>query len=88
MVNNNNQNPILAAMSQSTTQSSQNRPIKELYNEFQQASNPNYIIQEMLNQNPEVRTLLQQNNGDPKQAFYALAQQRGVNPNDILGMFK
>lgn len=87
-MDNSNKNPILAAMShQSTTPSSTNQ-IKELYNEFVNSSNPNYVIQQMLSQNPEVNTLLQQANGDPRQAFYNLAKQRGINPNDILGMFK
>lgn len=86
-----NKNPILAVIPHQTTsatQSSAERPIKELYNKFINSANPNYIIQQMLTQNPEVNTLLQQANGDPRQAFYNLAQQRGINPNDILGMFK
>lgn len=90
-MDNSNKNPILAAIPHQTTsatQSSTERPIKELYNEFINSANPNYIIQQMLAQNPEINTLLQQANGDPRQAFYNLAQQRGINPNDILGMFK
>ena len=90
-MDNSNKNPILAAIPHQTTtatQSSAERPIKELYNKFINSANPNYIIQKILTQNPEVNTLLQQANGDPRQAFYSLAQQRGINPNDILGMFK
>ena len=90
-MDNSNKNPILAAIPHQTvsaTQSSAERPIKELYNKFINSANPNYIIQQMLTQNPEVNILLQQANGDPRQAFYNLAQQRGINPNDILGMFK
>ena len=90
-MDNSNKNPILAAIPHQTTlatQSSAERPIKELYNKFINSANPNYIIQQMLTQNPEINTLLQQANGDPRQAFYNLAQQRGINPNDILGMFK
>ena len=90
-MDNSNKNPILAAIphqATTATQSSAERPIKELYNKFINSANPNYIIQQMLTQNPEVNTLLQQANGDSRQAFYNLAQQRGINPNDILGMFK
>jgi hypothetical protein len=32
--------------------------------------------------------LLRENGGNAQQVFYQLAQQKGINPNDILNMFK
>lgn len=48
--------------------------------------NPQAIIQNMLNQNPQVMNLINQYGGDPKTAFYELARQKGINPDDILRM--
>lgn len=41
----------------------------------------------MAKKNPNIRPILQlvaKHNGDPKAAFYALAQEKGVNPDDII----
>ncbi len=40
---------------------------------------------------PEMKNVINmvnQNGGNAQQVFYQLAQQKGVNPNDILDMFK
>lgn len=62
--------------------------IKNMMSVFKNSSNPQALIQNMLQQNPQIRTLIQQSGGDPKTAFYNLAKQRGINPDEILGMFK
>lgn len=41
----------------------------------------------MAKKNPNIKPILQlvaQHNGDPKSAFYALAKEKGVNPDDII----
>ena len=53
--------------------------------------NPQMIIQNLMYQNPQVRQIMENINqygGDPKTAFYRLAQQRGIDPNQIIGMIK
>ena len=48
-------------------------------------------VQTILNKNPQyqqILNLLRENGGDPQRAFYALANQMGINPNDILSMLK
>jgi hypothetical protein len=35
-----------------------------------------------------VMNYIQQNGGDPKAAFYKMAQERGVNPDDILSQLR
>ena len=41
--------------------------------------------------NPQLKQamdLVQQNGGDAEKAFYKLAEEKGVNPDDILNMLK
>lgn len=64
-----------------------NNPIVNLYNKIKFMSNPIGY----LNNLPEMKNvmgLVNQNGGDAKQVFYQLAQQKGVDPNSILDMFK
>lgn len=45
------------------------------------------MFNQMLSNNPQLKqvmSFIQQNGGDPKQAFYNYAQQVGVNPQDII----
>jgi hypothetical protein len=36
----------------------------------------------------QVMNYIQQNGGDPQAAFYKMAQERGVNPDDILSQLR
>lgn len=48
-------------------------------------------MQSMINQNPQMKQVMEmvnKNGGNPKDAFYALAKEKGVNPDDILNMLK
>ena len=50
--------------------------------------NPQAFLQNAIQQNPQMQALLKAYNGDAKQAFYALAKQKGVDPNEILNALK
>lgn len=55
------------------------------------AKNPQAMMQMMAQQNPQISQVMnfvQQNGGDPKTAFYKLAEQRGVNPDEVLQMLR
>ena len=55
------------------------------------SNNPGQLFQSMAQSNPQVQSimrLIQQSNQTPKQLFYHAAQQQGVDPNQILGMFR
>lgn len=68
-----------------------NNSIKQMMNLLKNSNNPQALLQMMINQNPQlqqVMNLINQNGGDAKQTFYALAKQKGVNPDDILNMLK
>lgn len=48
-------------------------------------------LKNMIQQNPQyhqILSLLRENGNDPQKAFYALAGQMGINPDDILNMLK
>ena len=48
-------------------------------------------INQMAASNPQMQQVMQfvnQNGGDAKQAFYNLAQQRGIDPNEVLNQLK
>ena len=65
--------------------------IKNMMNMFKNASNPQALLQSMVQQNPQMRevmNIIQQNGGDPKTAFYNLAKQKGINPDEIINMLK
>ena len=53
--------------------------------------NPQALLSQLGQNNPnmqKVNQLIQQNGGDAQKAFYSLANQMGVDPNEILSMLK
>ena len=64
-------------------------PIKQMYGMMRNSGNPQAFLSQMAMQNPQVKQaidIVNQNNGDAKAAFYKLAQERGVDPDQIIGM--
>lgn len=62
----------------------------EMAKAVQRAANPNNMMMSLMQQNPQVRealNLVQQNGGNPKEVFYKLAKEKGINPNSILNKF-
>lgn len=55
-----------------------------MMNMVKNSGNPNAMIATMINNNPQIKNLIQQYGGDPKTAFYKLAEQKGVDPDSIL----
>lgn len=67
----------------------QSKPLNNnLINMVRNSSNPQALLNNLVAQNPQVANLINQYGGDPKAAFYGLAQQRGIDPNQILNMIK
>lgn len=61
-----------------------NNPINMIMSLLQQGgNNPQYMAQNMLNQNPNIANMLQGKN--PRDFAYQLMQQRGINPQQIEG---
>ena len=55
------------------------------------AQNPQLFLNQMLSSNPQLQqaiNLIQQSGGDPKTTFMNMAQQMGVNPQDVLNQLQ
>lgn len=62
-----------------------------MMNMVKSAGNPQMMLQQMISQNPQMKQvmdLVNQNGGDPKAAFYKMAEEKGINPDEILNMLK
>ena len=67
------------------------QPIKNAMNMARTVQNPQLMMNQMLQKNPmysQLQQIIQQNGGDPKQAFYNLCSQMGVDPDQILSQLK
>ena len=62
--------------------------IKQMVQMFKSMGNPQAMISQMAQNNPQVAQLINQAGGDPRKAFYDLAQRKGINPDEILSMLK
>lgn len=65
--------------------------IKQMMDMLKNSQNPQMMLQNIVNQNPnmqQVMNLVRQSGGDAKSAFYSLAKQKGIDPNQILNMLK
>lgn len=55
------------------------------------AANPQAAVNQLVQNDPRMQQVMQyinQNGGNAKAAFYKLAQEKGVNPDDILKQFR
>lgn len=53
------------------------------------AGNPNMILQQLIQNNPQLSNIAQMCQGkNPQQVFYSLCQQRGIDPNTILSQLQ
>ena len=49
------------------------------------------MLNQMMQNNPQYKQVMDyvnQNGGDPQKAFYAMAKEKGVNPEDILNQLR
>ena len=67
------------------------QPIKQMMNMVRNARNPQAMLQMMAQSNPQLQqtlALVEKAGNDPRKAFYALAEQKGINPQEILDALK
>ena len=85
------QNPILQTLGRSQQMPNNLGQIKQMMNMVKNAGNPQAMLNQMAQNNPHVKQIMDivsQNGGDPKKAFYQMAEQKGINPDEILNMLK
>lgn len=61
-----------------------------MWNMVKNSNNPQQVFNQLVSQNPKLAEIVTTINtiGDPKTAFYKLAEQRGADPNTILNLLK
>lgn len=62
--------------------------LKNMLNMIKSGGNPQAMVESMVANNPQIQQAIQQAGGDPKKAFYNMAQQMGVDPQEVLKMMK
>lgn len=65
--------------------------VKQMMGIVNGSQNPQALLNQMMTNNPQLKQVMdyvQQSGGDPKTAFYSMADKMGVNPQDILDMLK
>ena len=80
-------NPILGNLNAHQMMPGNIGQIKQMMQMVRSAGNPGAMVQGMAQNNPQMKQaidFIKQNGNDPKRAFYALAQQKGVDPDEIL----
>lgn len=83
------QNPMLQAL-KSTPNNSLSQ-IKNMVNMVRSAGNPQAMLQSMIQSNPQLRQVMEfvnQSGGDAQAAFYKMAEQKGVNPEQVLSILR
>ena len=61
--------------------------IKQATQMLKSAGNPQAMLNQMLARNPQAAQIVRQY-GNPKDAFYALAKQKGIDPEEILSVLR
>lgn len=65
--------------------------ILSLFNMLKGTADPMQTLQNMAQTNPQIKQAfdyVQQNGGDMQSAFYKLAEQNGIDPNQVLNMLR
>ena len=73
------------------TQSGNMQSLRQMANAVRNSRNPQMMLMQLAQSNPQMKQAIEyigQNGGNAKEAFYALAKQKGVNPDTILNMFR
>ena len=74
-----------------TNQPAQNNVIQKIIQIAKSGNNPQQLLNSLAGQNPQLNQVMQLVNSGkitPKQIFMNMANQQGVNPNDIISMLK
>ena len=65
--------------------------IRQIINMVKSSGNPQALLAQLAQTNPnmkQVMEIIRQYGGDANKAFYAIAEQNGINPNEILDLLK
>ena len=69
----------------------QQNPMVQAFKAIKNSKNPQQMLMNMAQQNPQTKQIIDMINSSgqsPKDLFYQMAKQKGVDPNQILNMLK
>jgi len=69
---------------------SRNSNIQNIISLFKNSPNPQMLLNNLIKNNPQMQNLymlIQNSNKTPKELFYTMANEKGVDPNSILNLF-
>lgn len=81
-------NPMMGQLSKLNPQVSQ---LKQVVGAIRNAGNPQVMMMQMLQQNPNYQKALdyiQQCGGDQQKAFYQMAREKGIDPEEVLSVLR
>ena len=81
-------NPILQALSGSSSMPNKLGQMRQMIQMMKSGGNPQMMVSQMMQNNPQINQIIQKYGGDPKTAFYKLAEANGIDPNEVLNMLK
>ena len=79
-------NPIIQALSKGNM--SKLGQARQMAQMLKTSSNPQAMVNQVMNNNPQMRQIIQQYGGNPKTAFYKYAEANGIDPNEVLNMLR
>lgn len=65
--------------------------IKQMMNMVQSSRNPQMMLQSIAQSNPQMKQVMDivnKSGGNPKAAFYKMAEEKGVDPEQVLSMLR
>ena len=68
-----------------------NPQLTQMANMMKASSNPQQLLMTMAQNNPKTRQILDfinKSNQSPKDLFYSMAKQKGINPDSIINLLK
>ena len=69
----------------------QGNSMKQMLNAIRSSKNPQQLFMNMAQQNPQLKQILTTINSSgksPKELFYEVAKQKGIDPNQIINMLQ
>lgn len=83
-------NPIVAQLGRSQIPNNFDQ-IKRMFNMVRNSGNPQAMFRSLMQNNPQYKQIadvVNQYGGNPKEAFYRVCEQNGINPQDVMNMLK
>lgn len=85
------QNPMLQVLKNTAPVNNNLNQIKQMMNMVQSSRNPQMMLQSIAQSNPQMKQVMDivnKSGGNPRAAFYKMAKEKGVDPEQVLSMLR